>query len=102
RHTRFSRDWSSDVCSSDLTDPVGVVDLLLATTWGAEAARALRDDTAQERTGALTRLAALREAAVEEVARALGGTDRHPEPERPDAPEMASLAALLAYGRHVV
>src|SRR5690606_30240531 len=39
---------------------------------------------------------------VEEVARALGGTDRHPEPERPDAPEMASLAALLAYGRHVV
>src|SRR5690625_988797 len=84
------------------TDPVGVVDLLLATTWGAEAARALRDDTAQERTGALTRLAALREAAVEEVARALGGTDRHPEPERPDAPEMASLAALLAYGRHVV
>lgn len=84
------------------TDPVGVVDLLLATTWGAEAARALRDDTAQKRTGALTRLAALREAAVEEAARALGGTDRHPEPERPDAPEMASLAALLAYGRHVV
>src|SRR5690606_40036894 len=22
RHTRFSRDWSSDVCSSDLRDPV--------------------------------------------------------------------------------
>src|SRR5690606_40621538 len=22
RHTRFSRDWSSDVCSSDLTQPV--------------------------------------------------------------------------------
>src|SRR5690606_40859990 len=22
RHTRFSRDWSSDVCSSDLTVPV--------------------------------------------------------------------------------
>src|SRR5690606_39755928 len=22
RHTRFSRDWSSDVCSSDLKDPV--------------------------------------------------------------------------------
>src|SRR5690606_40045947 len=21
RHTRFSREWSSDVCSSDLTDP---------------------------------------------------------------------------------
>src|SRR5436309_14593206 len=25
RHTRFSRDWSSDVCSSDLTATVGVV-----------------------------------------------------------------------------
>src|SRR5690606_39594238 len=23
RHTRFSRDWSSDVCSSDLGEPVG-------------------------------------------------------------------------------
>src|SRR5690606_40287810 len=23
RHTRFSRDWSSDVCSSDLTDALG-------------------------------------------------------------------------------
>src|SRR5690606_39796547 len=23
RHTRFSRDWSSDVCSSDLVDTVG-------------------------------------------------------------------------------
>src|SRR5690606_39737197 len=22
RHTRFSRDWSSDVCSSDLTSPI--------------------------------------------------------------------------------
>src|SRR6266511_5848034 len=25
RHTRFSRDWSSDVCSSDLTDSAGQV-----------------------------------------------------------------------------
>src|SRR5690606_40841379 len=24
RHTRFSRDWSSDVCSSDLRDQIGV------------------------------------------------------------------------------
>src|SRR5690606_40688089 len=24
RHTRFSRDWSSDVCSSDLTGVVGI------------------------------------------------------------------------------
>src|SRR5690606_39824942 len=26
RHTRFSRDWSSDVCSSDLTIPKGLPD----------------------------------------------------------------------------
>src|SRR5690606_41164425 len=31
RHTRFSRDWSSDVCSSDLVWPVP---LSLATTHG--------------------------------------------------------------------
>src|SRR5690606_40050248 len=24
RHTRFSRDWSSDVCSSDLTSTIGL------------------------------------------------------------------------------
>lgn len=84
------------------TDPAGVVDLLLATTWGVEAAQAVRGAAAHGPTGALARMAALREQAVEEVARALGGTDRYPEPERPDAPEMASVAALLAYGRHVV
>src|SRR5690606_40310878 len=26
RHTRFSRDWSSDVCSSDLLDVLSVLD----------------------------------------------------------------------------
>src|SRR5690606_39378375 len=30
RHTRFSRDWSSDVCSSDLT--LGVLFMLFSTT----------------------------------------------------------------------
>src|SRR5690606_40998194 len=34
RHTRFSRDWSSDVCSSDLISraitPEGVVDIFAA------------------------------------------------------------------------
>src|SRR5690606_39936056 len=29
RHTRFSRDWSSDVCSSDLGSPALVLDTLL-------------------------------------------------------------------------
>src|SRR5690606_40761911 len=30
RHTRFSRDWSSDVCSSDL----GLLPAPALTTWG--------------------------------------------------------------------
>src|SRR5690606_39775920 len=40
RHTRFSRDWSSDVCSSDLLDAaevlvaVALVDLALAAELG--------------------------------------------------------------------
>src|SRR5690606_40165625 len=25
RHTRFSRDWSSDVCSSDLSEPIDLI-----------------------------------------------------------------------------
>src|SRR5690606_40981208 len=28
RHTRFSRDWSSDVCSSDLKPPKEILDLV--------------------------------------------------------------------------
>src|SRR5690606_39847023 len=28
RHTRFSRDWSSDVCSSDLKNPEKLIDAL--------------------------------------------------------------------------
>src|SRR5690606_40466769 len=32
RHTRFSRDWSSDVCSSDLADIEAILD------WDAKAA----------------------------------------------------------------
>src|SRR5690606_40050362 len=36
RHTRFSRDWSSDVCSSDLIGPngVGKTTLLKVLTGG--------------------------------------------------------------------
>src|SRR5690606_40107930 len=33
RHTRFSRDWSSDVCSSDLTAPFDPEFLRRPTTW---------------------------------------------------------------------
>src|SRR5690606_39529780 len=43
RHTRFSRDWSSDVCSSDLTMHEGIVPkgggwAVLAALAGAAAA----------------------------------------------------------------
>src|SRR5690606_41070822 len=32
RHTRFSRDWSSDVCSSDLVETIGPVGMALAAS----------------------------------------------------------------------
>src|SRR5690606_29021107 len=32
RHTRFSRDWSSDVCSSDLDRPVAAADPVISST----------------------------------------------------------------------
>src|SRR5690606_40658450 len=33
RHTRFSRDWSSDVCSSDLAALLGARGLRLSSRW---------------------------------------------------------------------
>src|SRR5690606_40345344 len=38
RHTRFSRDWSSDVCSSDLGAPAnrGLLDQVAALRWVRE------------------------------------------------------------------
>src|SRR5690606_10724463 len=39
RHTRFSRDWSSDVCSSDLDDALSAVD----TQTETQILEALRD-----------------------------------------------------------
>src|SRR5690606_41004570 len=51
RHTRFSRDWSSDVCSSDLT--------FIVTEWGKPVAvlgplyRPLRDAAAIDHLTAL-------------------------------------------------
>src|SRR5690606_39900969 len=35
RHTRFSRDWSSDVCSSDLTASSGYPSLIFPSPWRA-------------------------------------------------------------------
>src|SRR5690606_41136429 len=34
RHTRFSRDWSSDVCSSDLALAMGGLIFLALAIWG--------------------------------------------------------------------
>src|SRR5690606_40226928 len=39
RHTRFSRDWSSDVCSSDLKTALGIYLIAAIATmlvWGSE------------------------------------------------------------------
>src|SRR5690606_40347316 len=33
RHTRFSRDWSSDVCSSDLLQTVGILSTAYSTKY---------------------------------------------------------------------
>src|SRR5690606_39869547 len=36
RHTRFSRDWSSDVCSSDLAKALSVPEVLPPLSGGAD------------------------------------------------------------------
>src|SRR5256885_13253195 len=61
RHTRLQGDWSSDVCSSDLTTPVGVRALYRPAQFDSLQARAravadslkrLRDTTARKDTTA--------------------------------------------------
>src|SRR5690606_40761996 len=47
RHTRFSRDWSSDVCSSDLTTLV--IAHRLSTVIGADEIIVLQDGQIAER-----------------------------------------------------
>src|SRR5690606_39689028 len=42
RHTRFSRDWSSDVCSSDLGHPLRADGEVVATILARESAHGLR------------------------------------------------------------
>src|SRR6266511_152257 len=49
RHTRFSRDWSSDVCSSDLVDRGGVV--LAQPAQDLEAAHVRQVDVEQDEIG---------------------------------------------------
>src|SRR2546430_4511174 len=44
RHTRFDCDWSSDVCSSDLEDEVGVLDVPLRQVAVAQVDPALEVD----------------------------------------------------------
>src|SRR5690606_40542324 len=54
-HTRFSRDWSSDVCSSDLPAPIGLALLLAALAYfHFFGNRQLRDDTDKGVTPART------------------------------------------------
>src|SRR5690606_41179290 len=70
RHTSFSRDWSSDVCSSDLA-----LEQALAATVAAEAADArLR---AYEKTGALAGNPRANVRDLVEAAHAAAGIDAH-------------------------
>src|SRR5690606_41174520 len=50
RHTRFSRDWSSDVCSSDLSAPAWVLGEGAVCALGVGAA-ALREGVFAGRSG---------------------------------------------------
>src|SRR5215475_2071132 len=51
RHTRFSRDWSSDVCSSDLADGIALGSAEEPRRGGAvsQAARPARSARSEER-----------------------------------------------------
>src|SRR5690606_5236412 len=103
RHTRFSRDWSSDVCSSDLSRVVPTAGLATATwvpgtpahSWQAVAASGMSIG----QRGALNAAAALAMAAVElylrpelvdaaraEFDRARGGTEYRPLLQRAEPP----------------
>src|SRR5690606_39523096 len=47
RHTRFSRDWSSDVCSSDLAalgSGIGNMIIAISITWWPAYARLIRGE----------------------------------------------------------
>src|SRR6266498_1668700 len=58
RHTRCGRDWSSDVCSSDLAErhrpEVALVDVRMPGGGGARVARELRDRSADTRVIAVS------------------------------------------------
>src|SRR5207302_4670369 len=45
RHTRFSRDWSSDVCSSDLKTSIGNTPILTAAQDGIPASLRFSEKT---------------------------------------------------------
>src|SRR5207302_7581186 len=83
RHTRFSRDWSSDVCSSDLWE-VSRYAILAAAAW---------KDTSQ--TGSFLSFLRLPCAAVRElltlragrVEKKSGGRSRRPSPQSPRSEE---------------
>src|SRR5690606_41138799 len=51
RHTRFSRDWSSDVCSSDLPSRIVATSNRTLRAWVDHAARLLRPDAVHWCTG---------------------------------------------------
>src|SRR5690606_40819616 len=77
RHTSFSRDWSSDVCSSDLVDPaarrVAVVGARRACPMGQELAHELACGLARAGVTVVSGLARGIDRAAHEGALAGGG-----------------------------
>src|SRR5207253_7248462 len=48
RHTRWPRDWSSDVCSSDLTVPIQVLPPAILQPYGTLSRRRAPDERASQ------------------------------------------------------
>src|SRR5690606_2267086 len=82
RHTRFSRDWSSDVCSSDLRVPSGnveaqpLVDLVAADPPEVVALRVEEDPLQREARGLEVRRLAGAQERVDRLERLLLGLRR--------------------------
>src|SRR6266436_8434381 len=51
RHTRCSRDWSSDVCSSDLIHPITIISTLPSAALGALIALIVLKRSEERRVG---------------------------------------------------
>src|SRR6266511_2661024 len=102
RHTRFSRDWSSDVCSSDLDDALGVDAEFLGVLTNPPNRVARVFDLLNRGHGAAIRQAILRcESDCASGPVVTGGTVRYlwRAPDPPASMKQHDCRALLAIAR---